>query len=243
MRGVNLLPEDAQGGGRSLREEDPAVVVGSVLGLVVMLALVASFLMAHSKVNAQQKLLDQARMDLATLSAKRKAEEAKLKPAKVKGPVTPIVPPPAITGQEATWLSSLSQVLGQRIAWDRLLREVSQVMPTDVTLTALTLTAPTPGAPPTAGQGFTITGNAFSYDSVARLLSRLQLVPDLSNVTLANSASGGTAGSGTSAPSTSSGGCGVNFKIRACVKAAGPARGPAAATQVAPADTTTGVGA
>src|SRR5581483_10005291 len=206
MRAVNLLPKDAQGGGRSLREEDPAVVVGSVLGLVVMLALVASFLMAHSKVNAQQKLLDQARMDLATLSAKRKAEEAKLQPAKlrppkVKGPVTPIVPPPAITGQEATWLSSLSQVLGQRIAWGCRLREVSQVMPTDVTLTALTLTAPTPGAPPTAGQGFTITGNAFSYDSVARLLSRLQLVPDLSNVTLANSASGGTAGSGTSAPS------------------------------------------
>src|SRR2546421_12067730 len=118
MRAVNLLPKDAQGGGKSLRQEDPAVVVGSALGVIVMIALVASFLTAHGKAATQQKQLTGAQLQLAQLSEKRKAEVAKLKPAKPTEPVTPIVPPPAISGEEASWLTSVSQQLGQRIAWD-----------------------------------------------------------------------------------------------------------------------------
>jgi hypothetical protein len=228
MRAVNLLPKDAQAGGKSIRHEDPAVVIGSALGAVVMIALVASFLTAHGKAGAQQKALDAARIQLATLSEKRKAEQAKIKPVKRTEPVTPIVPSPAITGQEATWLTSVGTVLGQRIAWDRLLREVSLVMPSDVTLSGLTLTAPTgDGAPQ---QGFSITGSAYSYDSVARLLSRLALVPDLSNVTLANTASA-------SSTPGSSGATGVSFNISASIKGgAAPAATPA---PVAPAPATT----
>ena len=229
MRAVNLLPKDQQGGGRSIREEEPAVVVGSALGAIVMIALIASFMTAHGKANAEQKKLDAARIEYAQVSEQRKKEEAKLKPVKPAEPVTPIVPPPSVTGQEATWLSSVSQVLDQRIAWDRILREVSLVMPSDVTLTALTLTAPTtpvPGttAPATPVQGFTITGSAYSYDSVARLLSRLSLVPDLDGVTLSNS----TAGTGSD----------VQFSIDATVKGA-PAPPAAPVTPVAPSTDTT----
>ena len=39
MRAVNLLPIDQRAGGKSIRQEDPAVVVGSALGVVVMIAL------------------------------------------------------------------------------------------------------------------------------------------------------------------------------------------------------------
>ncbi len=167
MRAVNLLPKDQQAGGRSIREEEPAVVIGSALGAIVMIALIASFLVAHGKANSEQKKLDAARIEYAQVSEQRKKEEAKLKPVKPAAPITPIVPPPTVTGQEATWLSSVSQVLDQRIAWDRILREVSLVMPSDVTLSALTMTAPelpVPGtpAPSTTAQGFTITGSAFS---------------------------------------------------------------------------------
>jgi hypothetical protein len=227
MRAVNLLPKDAQTGGKSIRQEDPAVVVGSALGAVVMIALIASFMTAHSKASAQQKDLDKARIELAQLSEKRKAEQAKIKPVKrPTGPITPIVPPPAITGQEATWLSSVTTVLGQRIAWDRVIRDVSLVMPNDVTLTGMTMTAPTvvAGAAP-ASQGFTITGSAYSYDSVARLLSRLALVPDLSDVTLANTAAG------TATPGSSS--AAVQFNISATIK------GGAAPAPVAPVVPTT----
>jgi Tfp pilus assembly protein PilN len=146
------------------------------------------------------------------------------------------VPPPAVTGQEATWLSAVSSSLSQRIAWDRVLREVSLVIPSDVTLLSLTMTAPTaasaaatPGTP--TAQGFVIQGTAFSYDSVARLLSRLALVPDLSNVTLTSTGSG--AASGSSATPTG----GVQFNITAAVK--GAAIAPVATSPIAPAAPTT----
>ena len=241
MRAVNLLPLDQRAGGKSIRHEDPAVVVGSALGVVVMIALVASFLTAHSKASAQQTKLTAARLELAQLSEKRKAEIAKLKPVKSTAPVTPIVPPPSVTGQEATWLSSVSQVLGQRIAWDRLLREVSLVMPSDVSLSALTLTAPSTTAGTAPAQGFMITGSAYSYDSVARLLSRLALVPDLENVTLSNSSSGTSPGAAGSSSSSSSGSGLVQFNISAAVKGAAPvATTPDATSPAVTTDTTAG---
>ena len=58
MRAVNLLPKDAGRSSKGLGREDPAVVVGSVLGTVVLIALVGGFLNVHSKVNKAQHELD-----------------------------------------------------------------------------------------------------------------------------------------------------------------------------------------
>ncbi len=239
MRAVNLLPRDLQNA-KSIRNEDPAVVVGSALGVIVMIALGSAFYVAHGKANAQQVQLTKARLELAQLSEQKHPTP---KPATPSAPITPIVPPPAVTGQEASWLSAVSTNLSQRIAWDRVLREVSLVVPDDVTLTQLTMTAPTaaseaaaaaPGA--TASQGFVIQGTAFSYDSVARLLSRLALVPDLSDVNLASTGSDAAPGS------ASASGSGVQFNITATV--AGPPPAPAAAVvPAAPASTDTTAGA
>jgi hypothetical protein len=242
MRAVNLLPKELQTR-KSIREEDPAVVVGSALGVVVMIALGLAFYVEHSAAGKQQARLTSARLELAQLSVK--AHEVKPKSTKPKVPITPVVPPPTITGQEATWLSSVETNLSERIAWDRLLREVSLVMPDDVTLTSLTMTAPStapviPGVstPPATGSatGFSIAGDAFSYDSVARLLSRLTLVPDLSDVMLtstsAGTASSGGAGAGTGTPSA-----GVQFNISANVKGAPPPVEPV--TTSPPVDTST----
>ncbi|HZS24432.1 MAG TPA: PilN domain-containing protein [Gaiellaceae bacterium] len=240
MRAVNLLPKDLQTR-KSLRQEDPAVVIGSALGVIVMIALGAAFMTAHSKASTEQARLTAARLQLAQLSLHRKPSPAVKKPTT---PVTPVVPPPSITGQEAQWLSVVTTNLSQRIAWDRILREVSLVMPDDVTLSSLSFTAPatTPVigvAPGTAQQGFTIAGSAFSYDSVARLLSRLQLVPDLSNVALgpvstgASSTDSGSSG-GSSTPSSAGG---VTFSINASV--AGPPVAAPAPVPTTPTDTTT----
>ena len=235
MRAVNLLPKELQTR-KSIREEDPAVVVGSALGVTVMIALGLAFYVAHSAAGKQQQRLDTARIELAQLSVK--AHREKPKPTKPAQPITPIVPPPSITGQAATWLSSVETNLSQRIAWDRVLREVSLVMPDDVTLTSLTMSAPVTAAaipgvvttPPAGGsQDFAVAGDAFSYDSVARLLSRLALVPDLSDVTLTSTGSGSSAGAG--APAT-----GVQFNIAANVKGA-PAPVAPAVTTTPPVDT------
>jgi len=236
MRAVNLLPRDMQQR-KSFREEDPAVVVGSALGVIVMIALGAAFFVAHGKANTQQARLTKAQLELAALSEKKREEQ---KPAKPSAPITPIVPPPAITGQEASWLSAVSTNLSQRIAFDRVLRDVSLVIPDDITLSSMTMSAPiaavaTPGVPPpAASQGFVIAGTAFSYDSVARLLSRLALVPDLNTVTLTSTGSGAAPGS-----TGSSSGGGVQFNISAAIKGA-PAPPAPAVVPPAPIDTTTG---
>jgi Fimbrial assembly protein (PilN) len=239
MRAVNLLPKELQTR-KSIREEDPAVVVGSALGVVVMIALGLAFYVEHSAAGKQQARLNTARLELAQLSIKQ--HHAKPEPKKPVVPITPVVPPPSVTGQEATWLSSVETNLSQRIAWDRVLREVSLVMPNDVTLTSLSMSAPLtptviPGVvstPPATGaaQGFSIAGDAFSYDSVARLLSRLSLVPDLTDVTLTNTSAGSAPAAGSSGGSAS----GVQFNISANVKGA-PVPVAPAVTTTPPVDT------
>jgi len=226
MRAVNLLPSGSESR-KSFRKEDPAVVIGSALGAVVLVALGVGFMNVHSKVNAEQQKLTTARTELAKLSLIKK-------PAIVSKPVVtkPIVPIPAVTSEEQPRLAAITSALSTRIAWDRILREFSLVLPSDVTLTALTLTAPAaavPGAPApaAASQGLSITGSAFSHDGVARLLSRLMLIPDLTNVALSNSA-------------TATGSAGVQFSITAVVKGAPAPPAPPAPVVPVTTDTTAG---
>ncbi|TMK69095.1 MAG: PilN domain-containing protein, partial [Actinobacteria bacterium] len=57
-------------------------------------------------------------------------------------------------------------------------------------LTTLTAHSPASSATSTGGAlptQFAITGRTYSHDGVARLLSRLQVIPDLQNVTLISS--------------------------------------------------------
>jgi Tfp pilus assembly protein PilN len=231
MRAVNLLPADASQR-KSLRKEDPAVVVGSALGAAVLVALVAGFLNVHSKVNADQKQLTAVRTQLAKLSEHKRA--APTTPSgQVK--VQPIIPVPEVVSEQQPRLAALASAMSTRIAWDRILREFSLVLPSDVTLTSMSLTAPVAGTTPGVatggtGQGLVISGTTYSYDAVARLLSRLMLVPDLSNVTLTSS-SAAPAGPATSAT--------VSFSVSAAVKGA-PAPPAPAVTTTTTAGTTTG---
>ena len=194
MRAVNLLPPDLRNA-KSIRHEEPAVVVGSALGVIVMIALGSAFLDAHGKANAQQAQLTKARLELAQLSTSRTPMPEAGQAERADHADRAAARGDRRGGDAGSAPSSTN--LSQRIAWDRVLREVSLVVPSDVTLTQLTMTAPTPTAkrrlprPARPGaQGFVIQGSAFSYDSVARLLSRLALVPDLSDVTLSSTSSG-----------------------------------------------------
>jgi len=228
MRAVNLLPRDAQQGGKSLRNEDPAVVVGSALGLIVVIAMAGGFVTAHASVNAAQKKLSAAQVQLGALSLHKQAA-AKAHPAK---PTRPIIPIPAVTSEEQPRLDAIAGAMSTRIAWDRILREFSLVVPDDVTVSSLSMSTPiaaTPGQATTDTQSMTISGLAFSHDGVARLLSRLMLIPDLSDVTLVSSTGSGTA-------------AGVQFNITASVKGA-PAPAATATTPTTPTDTTDTTGA
>lgn len=159
MRAVNLLP----GEGTRARSAPPAAALaGAIAGVVVVAVIGGGNLLQSSRVASAQKALNAARIQLAATP---------LPPAAPK--VTP--PPAAVAEQMQPRLQAVSSALSTRIAWDRILREFSLVLPSNVQLSSLGLATPA---------GLTVQGVTFSYDDVARLLSRMQLIPDLTNVTL-----------------------------------------------------------
>ena len=107
----------------------------------------------------------------------------------------------AVLSQREQRSLALASAIGKRVAWDRILRRFSLVLPDDVWLTNLSgnvpldsalpagTVAPAPSALPTTPTEFTISGYTYSQASVARLLERLQVLPDLKNVQLQNSQS------------------------------------------------------
>lgn len=195
MRAVNLLPKDDGQRGPSWR--DNPLVIGGVVGAVLVTAvLAASFLTASTSVADNQKLADAAQAELAA---------------------TPVPQPTdagtsAIEQEKSSRIGALSAALSGRLAWDRVLREVSLVLPDDVWLTSLSATAPVASSP-TSSAGFSINGRTYSHDGVARLLARLSVVPHLSNIQLQHS----------TIAFSDSGRQLVEFSINATVKAAGSA--------------------
>ena len=145
------------------------------------LALSAAFLMASSKARDKQAQLDglQGQIDI-------------LPPV----PEGPTAIEAGLAGERTARVTALDTALGRRVAWDRVLRELSLVLPDDIWLTSLSARSPAspasaapapataPGAAPT---GLTVNGYTYSHESVARLLSRLNVVPDLTNVQLQSS--------------------------------------------------------
>lgn len=204
MRSINLLPTDDVSDGRRL---PPAPVLVACIGAVVMTALLAvMFLSASGKVAKQQRALQDVQATFNALPA----------------PAAPSAASTQLPQLHATRVTALASALGTRVDWDRLLRQVSQVVPSDVWLVSLDAQAPVavdPAAVPgTTTQTFTITGCTYSQESVARLLARLSLVPDLTGMTLGRSESGGSGSGGTAAGCPSGV---VTFTLNGGVRAAG----------------------
>lgn len=177
MRAVNLLPRDQAQKSRVKKEQLP-FVVGACVGLVVTALLTSQFLGGQGKVAAERQTLQDLQAQLAAM------------------PAPPPGPTPGQTklaSEQSTRLTALSAALQSRVAWDRVLRAFSLVLPDDVWLEQLALkspVSPSTGQPPQnsgAPVGFTIQGSTYSHDAVARLLARLSVVPDLTNVQLVTS--------------------------------------------------------
>jgi Fimbrial assembly protein (PilN) len=166
VRAVNLLPGEVRRTSRGAPQ--PAVLAAAVCGVVAVAVIGGGNLVQSTRVSSAQRALNAAKVELAATP--------------LPPPAPKVTPPPAAVAEEmAPRLQAVSSVISTRIAWDRVLREFSLVLPTDVQLSGLTLTQST-GANGTAT--LSMSGETFSYDDVARLLSRLALVPDLSGVTV-----------------------------------------------------------
>lgn len=184
MRAVNLLPRQQV---QRKRERTNTVALGAGIGgAVVVLVLVAGFLLANRSVNRQRDALSTARAVLAATPAHHVSAETNAFRS-------------SILNQREQRSLALAAAIGKRVAWDRILRRTALVLPDDVWLTNVTGTMPleptaatvtsstTSSALPAQATAFTLQGSTYSQAGVARLLSRLEVVPDLKNVQLQSS--------------------------------------------------------
>jgi len=173
MRAVNLLPRDEV---VKSFEAKRGVVFGGVFGAaLVTAALVSMTISAGGSVADKQSELDGLRAEIAAIPV-----------AAVKDTSND----DALAAVKTARVGALSAALTSRVAWDRVLRQLSLVLPEDVWLTNLAAKAPAAAVEgASATSGFTLTGSTYSQNGVARFLSRLSVVPDLENVRLQSSAS------------------------------------------------------
>lgn len=185
MRAFNLLPRDDARDAAG-RRPNTAQLVLAVVALIGLAVLGAYFLMLNASV------------------ADKRAEADSLRAAAAARP-NPAVPEPSAEDETNTALqdeqnartAALAGALGRRVAWDRLLREFSLVVPDDVSLTKLTASGGGTGgaaadpaaaaAAPLPESTFTIEGYTKTQEAVARLLARLSVLPELSAVDLESS--------------------------------------------------------
>ena len=176
------VDEEVAGARRSIAIGAPVAVA------VPLVALGFLYLGAHGKVVDQQSQLDAAKAELAALPQ----------------PTAPVIDT-SVVGDEAVRATAVANVLGGRLAWEAVFRDMSRVLPDNVWLSTLSLTAPDGRQPrrrdggsrggrdagrsqplPTA---VSIDGYTYTQPDVARLLARLATLPSLKRVTLTSSQS------------------------------------------------------
>jgi Tfp pilus assembly protein PilN len=167
MRAVNLLPRELDDGRKG---PSKPVIVGCIGSVLATAVLAAGYLQASSNVGKQTAALDQAQAQFAAIPPP---------------PTTPATVA-ALPQERQQRIAALASALASRIAWDRVIREVSLILPQDVWLTQLTGTTPGAVGSTDPGSGFHITGFTYSQAAVARLLARLTVIPELQGVTLSS---------------------------------------------------------
>lgn len=175
MRAVNLLPRDAPT--RSFEAKRGIVFLGGGGAALVTVALATLMLGASGAANQERQALDLINAELVAVP---KAEPGQ----------TNAQDDAALVAEKTARISALSTVLAGRIAWDEILRQISQVLPEDVWLSSLAASGEATTAVAGAGPKLTLNGSTYSQDGVARFLSRISLLPSLANVQLQTSSTG-----------------------------------------------------
>ena len=180
MRAVNLMPRDE----RRTRLATGRLPLFAAAGGIVVVTAAAFFLASGASSTATEVRGEVAAVETAIATLPRPAETA--------------VSQGAIAQERSDRTTALSAALATRTSLDRLLREVSYVLPRNAWLTKLEATAPVAEAlpegaapPPQAtatAAGVTIEGATYSHESVSAVLARLSLAPSLSGVRLTSTA-------------------------------------------------------
>jgi Tfp pilus assembly protein PilN len=204
MRAFDLMPKEADRESTSVSPGFTKVAV-ALLAVLVVAGLGAGYMVMGARASDKQAKLDEVRARLAEVNAQAEPADAGNSAS--------------LTGEAQARTAALADALGSRVAWDRILREFSLVLPDDVVLVTLAAGAATTDAATApvdpalaAGASLTITGTAPDQQTVAVLLSRLSVIPEFADVQLQSSARAGEEGTG---------GSGYQFSIVATISPGG----------------------
>jgi Tfp pilus assembly protein PilN len=202
MNAVNLLPEKnrprkASSGGQGRSSYIALGVLGAVLiGLLV-------YVLTLNSINSSKTQITEAKAQAAQLEAQANSLGAYGDFAKIK----------------TDRVLSVQQLAKGRFDWERLVRELAHVLPTDVWLVNASASASgapdgaaapaaTPGATPSTDPSLSLQGCARDQSQVAVTLVRLRELQGATDVSLEHSTAGADAAPGSTAPAPSSGGLG-----------------------------------
>ena len=179
MRAINLLPRDDTR--RKGQKPQWVVFVPVILAVLLSALLSMLFLSASGKVKDRKATLASLQAELAAIPT---PDASKVQTQN------------ALAADKQTRVRALNTALSRRVVWDRVFRELSLVLPDDVWLSTLAArspvspslaVAPAPVTGAVAATEFTLDGYTYSQPAVARLLTRLSVIPDLVNVQLQQS--------------------------------------------------------
>lgn len=188
MKPVNLIPEDARKGGRTLIGLTAGAAAGRASSSHVVLAVLALAVIMAGVWALSGKQLSEKQTQLAVVEQEAQAAEAK---------VASLAPYKEFAALSDSREETVSQLLTGRFDWSHGLREVARVIPKDVDLTTLVgTTSPTStveggstgalrGALPVPA--INLIGCAKSQSRVAELLARLRAIDGVQRVTLGSS--------------------------------------------------------
>jgi len=196
MKAVNLIPDDQRRAGGGLLG-DAGGATRALLGVLVLAIVVV---VAHTLLSNG---VAQRRSDLAGIEAQTRTLQAQAAALKPYGDVAEL---------RARRVAAVRTLMGERFDWARLLGDVARVLPPEVTLVALTGTAPSAtaatGAPaaPAAGAApgptIQVSGCTTDHRAVALTMERLRGVRGVADVQLASANTVGAPSSG-----SAGGGC------------------------------------
>jgi Tfp pilus assembly protein PilN len=100
----------------------------------------------------------------------------------------------SVSNQRVSKEAALQDALSKQVPWDLTFDRLARLLPDGSWLTSLSTASPTPSgsastSPSSNPTGFTAQGYAESNETIALILARLALVPDLTNVTLTSTTS------------------------------------------------------
>jgi Tfp pilus assembly protein PilN len=208
MKRIDLLPPEQRV--KASRERGLLWAILILVAIVVALGLV--YVWQNNQVTDKQAELDQITAETTTVQQQALA----------------LRPYSEIQTTRTAMTETAKGIYDSRVSWATILQEISLVIPENVRLQNLTGTVPAnmlPGSAVPAAAGtpvaaatadITFTGTSYTHKDVAEFMTRLGLIPQLSNVQLASST--GAAAAATTDTTGTTGTPTVTFTVTASLR-------------------------